>query len=99
MASDLRLSILDELGEVGGRFYLAGEPLTDEELLARLDKEDPLRLALREPSDELIEKIARNASGDIMAYARDVINGSREVEDVITSVLLALVEAVTPGGK
>jgi hypothetical protein len=67
--------------------------------LDRLDAVDPLRLALREPSDELIEKIARNASGDIMAYARDVINGSREVEDVITSVLLALAEAVTPDGK
>jgi hypothetical protein len=96
MASEARLKAMKGAWLAA---YEDGRARAWPDILAASDAVDPLRLALREPSDELIEKIARNASGDIMAYARDVINGSREVEDVITSVLLALVEAVTPGGK
>jgi hypothetical protein len=65
--------------------------------LRELDKVDPLRLALREPTNQLVERIA-----DI-AWTFPDSSGPRARPDmrqkVVRSVLDAFAKAVTPDGR
>lgn len=78
MSSDPRIAAINEATTYG--------PMSDDAagLVAWLDKLDPLRLALREPSDELIERLSKR------------LNYPWSMPENIRAVLAAFAEAVTP---
>jgi hypothetical protein len=59
-------------------------------LMARVEELERLRLALREPSDELLERL-------VDTFCHTALNAYSE--DSMRATLAALAEAVTPDGK
>jgi hypothetical protein len=87
MSSDPRYDVLyGEIGNCSWDHNTGG-------ILDAIDAVDPLRLALREPSDELIEDVRRLAEG------RSVMRPSRYHPTAIRAILDAFAKAVTPDGK
>lgn len=90
MASDPRVAQLRKLVRVGGPFpegfRLDAEDA--ESVIRGVDSQDPLRLALREPRDELLDTVGveiQLASMDRQSW-----------RDIARQALIAFAEAVTP---